>query len=151
MTGYRSRRARQWGTAQTSRGQARNLADSQAWQAWQRGDIAPWRITLALDARGLYGPGVDRACGVEEPAVDEWEAGRLYPTFEQLLALARLTQYPATAFVYRHGEQPLHWADTTIRFHLPWSAQLELFEFDRGDPVLRFDPAAVEATLGRPT
>lgn len=58
----------------------------------------PDRITAALDIRGLYGPEVDLACGVEEPAVDLWEAGELVPTAEQVEALARLTGFPVRFF-----------------------------------------------------
>jgi hypothetical protein len=50
----------------------------------------PARITTALDAAGLWGPEVDRACGVEEPTVDLWESGELVPTREQVEALAEL-------------------------------------------------------------
>lgn len=60
----------------------------------------PKRITFALDARGLYGPEVDIACGVVEPAVDEWEAGTRVPTPAQVVALARLTEFPV-GFFYR--------------------------------------------------
>ena len=60
-------------------------------EAWREGLLSPRAITAALDARALYGPEVDRACGVEEPAVDQWEAGQLYPSWEQVQALARLT------------------------------------------------------------
>lgn len=58
----------------------------------------PWRITTALDLRGLDGPEVDQACGVEEPAVDQWEAEELVPTREQVQALARLTDFPVEFF-----------------------------------------------------
>lgn len=60
----------------------------------------PGRITAALNLAGLDGPEVDRACGVEEPAVDMWEAGTLVPTREQVEALATLTGFPP-AFFYR--------------------------------------------------
>jgi transcriptional regulator with XRE-family HTH domain len=53
-------------------------------------DPNPARITIALNAAGLYGPEVDRACGVEEPTVDLWESGELVPTREQVEALAEL-------------------------------------------------------------
>lgn len=53
----------------------------------------PERITMALDAAGLWGPGVDRACGVEEPTVDLWESGERVPTREQVEALAALTGF----------------------------------------------------------
>lgn len=56
----------------------------------------PTRYTHALNARRLYGPEVDRACGAEEPAVDEWEAGRLDPTPEQVELMAQLTAYPSS-------------------------------------------------------
>lgn len=58
----------------------------------------PQRITTALDMAGLYGPEVDRALGVEEPAVDLWEAGELEPTPDQLRALADMTGYPVRFF-----------------------------------------------------
>jgi hypothetical protein len=58
----------------------------------------PHRITQALDAKSLYGPDVDRACGVEEPAVDLWEAGELVPTDEQVRLLAELTEMPFEFF-----------------------------------------------------
>ncbi len=45
--------------------------------------------------------GVDIACGAQEPAVDEWEAGTRYPSFEQLLALAALTHHSSDLFVTR--------------------------------------------------
>lgn len=66
----------------------------------------PERITTALDAAGLWGPEVDRACGVEEPTVDLWESGELVPTREQVEALAALTGFPV-AFFYRDSPPPL--------------------------------------------
>lgn len=50
----------------------------------------PERITIALDAAGLWGPEVDRALGVEEPTVDLWETGELVPSPDQVRALAKL-------------------------------------------------------------
>ncbi|TMR88309.1 hypothetical protein, partial [Nonomuraea basaltis] len=58
----------------------------------------PYRITLALDARELYGPEVDQALGGEEPMVDEWEEGKRVPTPDQVKALAKLTDYPIRFF-----------------------------------------------------
>jgi transcriptional regulator with XRE-family HTH domain len=63
----------------------------------------PRRITMALDAKALYGPEVDRACGVEEPAVDLWESGALVPTGDQLAALAKLTGVTVEFF---YGDDP---------------------------------------------
>ena len=71
-----------------------------AYRAWAAGHVIPDRITTALDAKALYGPEVDRACGVEEPAVDEWEAGIRYPTWEQLQALAALCEVTTSVFTF---------------------------------------------------
>lgn len=61
----------------------------------RRGDVpTPERITAALNIMNLYGPEVDEACGVAEPAVDMWEAGLLIPTREQIHRLALLTGFP---------------------------------------------------------
>lgn len=46
---------------------------------------------MALDAKGLYGPEVDLACGAAEPDVDRWETGELVPSPAQLALLAKLT------------------------------------------------------------
>jgi len=51
----------------------------------------PYRITQALDLRGLDGPEVDVACGAVEPAVDRWEAGTEVPSRRQIELLAQLT------------------------------------------------------------
>jgi transcriptional regulator with XRE-family HTH domain len=60
----------------------------------------PEQITRALDYRGLYGPEVDEACGVEEPTVDLWETGAVVPTEDQIRLLAALTHFPPS-FFYR--------------------------------------------------
>jgi transcriptional regulator with XRE-family HTH domain len=78
-------------------------ATGRAHEEWKRGRVRPFRITMALDMRGLHGPEVDEACGVKEPTVDKWEAGEVYPTWEQLNALARLTGFPVSFFT-RRGE-----------------------------------------------
>jgi hypothetical protein len=64
------------------------------------------KITQALDLRGLYGPEVDNALGGEEPMVDEWEAGTLTPTPDQMIALANLTQFPIEFFYIPIIEMP---------------------------------------------
>lgn len=72
---------------------------------WAAGLIAPYLITTALDMCSLHGPSVDEACGVTEPTVDHWESGLVYPTWEQLCALAQLTGF-APAFFSRRGKNP---------------------------------------------
>jgi transcriptional regulator with XRE-family HTH domain len=134
-------------TASRDRDVAPNIEGAHA--GWAAGHIYPHRITQALNSRKLDGPEVDRACGVEEPAVDEWEMGIRYPTWQQLLALAKLTDYPVGFFTrpVRHIIEP---ADTSMPFH-----------FDRhreAEPCLRsrpavfggylFDPEAIRCTLG---
>lgn len=83
----RLRKRAEWAAVAAQRRAAHGLA----YEHWSTGALAPYRITRALDAAELYGPEVDIACGAQEPAVDEWEAGTRYPWFEQLLALAALT------------------------------------------------------------
>jgi hypothetical protein len=118
----------------------RERRTEEARQAWDRGALRPWLITMALDMQGLDGPEVDIACGVEEPAVDMWEAGELYPTWEQLLALADLTGMYVWWFFLEHRPPTGH---TTQRFHDPeWEPP--------APPLLRFQTAAVERTVGHP-
>lgn len=87
----RARRAkRNHGAYQAKRIAARDAAKERA--DWEAGHVRPYLITMCLDSLGLYGPEVDEACGVQEPTVDLWEAGKVYPTWEQLQALAELCQ-----------------------------------------------------------
>lgn len=64
--------------------------------------LVPARITAALDARGLEGPGVDLLCGTFEgnPAgdVDAWEAGTAVPDRGQVRMLAALVHMPVAHF-----------------------------------------------------
>jgi hypothetical protein len=73
------------------RQQMRQSDLDEARRLWGEGKMVPQRITMALDVRKLYGPEVDIACGAVEPDVDRWEAGKLYPTWRQVLLLAQLT------------------------------------------------------------
>lgn len=73
---------------------------------WQQGGLRPSAITRAFDPKAQGGRGrmfsstqfvgawVDEACGVHEPAINRWEQGLLYPTWEQLCKLSALTQTP---------------------------------------------------------
>lgn len=103
-----------------------------AHQAWAAGLTIPYMITRYLNYRGLDGPEVDRACGVEEPTVDLWEAGRVYPTWEQLTALADLCRVPVWRFVED---------DNIGRVFLCGLGQTK----DITPPVTRFDPLALAA------
>lgn len=121
-------------------GLQRQREDREILDAWQAGLVQPFIITQALDARNLYGPGVDEACGVREPAVDQWEAGLLYPSLGQLRALAVLTGLPVRFFTTAH--EPVAFEDTTMRFHLK--------KRDKPPPpiVLCFLPEAIHAATG---
>lgn len=105
--------------------------DSDEYDLWKAGKLVPWAITHLLDAGGHVGPGVDIACGAQEPAVDLWEAGRLYPSWEQTVALARLLNVRVRILAH---------PDTQPRHHenRPQSRI-------RGLAILSFEPAAVEA------
>lgn len=109
-------------------------AEQEAYRQWDAGLLVPARITTALDLRGLAGPGVDAACDAAEPDVDRWEAGELYPTWNQLRLLARLTELPLR-FFFLPPARP-EW--TTLDFHLPAPPP-------RHPPIDRFAPTARDA------
>lgn len=124
--------------ANRNRSKLRQDADNRiAYKLWRAGELQPHLITLALDARGLHGPAVDLACGANEPDVDLWEAGKLYPTWRQLLLLADLTgKTPRFLCTRREPFRPEH---TSMRFHMP---------LDDRPPVWEFDLDAVKRTVG---
>ena len=106
---------------------------------WAAGMVIPYAITLALDCEDLFGPEVDHACGVQEPAVDLWEAGRLYPSWEQLCALAELTSRAVRWFTV--SSPMLSPWDTSMRFHVKPGEALT-------PPKLRFADHVVRACVG---
>lgn len=106
---------------------------AEAKHRWECGQAVPARITLALDILKLDGPDVDEACGVQEPTVDRWEQGRVYPTWEQLCRLAVLTGF-AVAFFTEPAEH------LNVGLHLG---------ADRPAPLVpRFTEKAINRTLG---
>lgn len=112
---------------------------------WQRGLTVPHRITLALDIARLDGPEVDEACGVQEPAVDLWECGRLYPTWEQLCRLAQLTGFPVAFFTAPLASEP----PILVNVHRQMPNGRTLFEPVRQErPVPAFTQSAIRRTLG---
>ncbi|ULD38841.1 hypothetical protein [Rhodococcus qingshengii] len=68
---------------------------------WESGGVVPHYLTVALNQKGLSGPGVDIACGAAEPDVNQWEAGVKYPTWSQLLKTAALCEVSPAALVRR--------------------------------------------------
>lgn len=122
---------------------ARRAADEQlAYARWRAGLVCPALITLALDARGLYGPAVDQACGAAEPDVDQWEAGERYPTWAQLRGLARLTGF-APLWFCRSDVEPLRVWQTSMVFHMP-AGERRAWE-RQPDPVVRYPRAVLDA------
>lgn len=131
--------------ARAARARAQRAASERtAYRDWAAGRMVPARITLALDAKGLDGPEVDTACKAQEPDVDRWEAGELYPTWEQVLALAELTGVTPRFFMMPVREMPAY--ETSLRFHMPAVALA-----DREPPVQRFHAAAIARTTNRET
>lgn len=119
---------------------AAEAAHRNAHDDWRAGRVVPWRITMALDAHRLYGPQVDEACGVAEPTVDMWEAGLIYPSWEQLCALAKLTLVTPGMFMRRDDRALwLRASDTSMRFHTS--------DVEEREPVLSFTPEAIAVTL----
>ncbi|MFZ2176582.1 MAG: hypothetical protein WAW17_21585 [Rhodococcus sp. (in: high G+C Gram-positive bacteria)] len=131
---HRRRTARAYRRSQEQ--QIAEEAEQAAHRGWRLGLVAPWRITTALDAGSHKGPEVDIACGTKEPAVDEWEAGTRYPTFEQLKLLAELTGYRVDWFI--HTDEPVDVRQTTMWGHMSKRERQRWRE-----PVLMFTDDAV--------
>ncbi|WP_143765243.1 hypothetical protein [Catenulispora acidiphila] len=113
-----------------------------AYGSWKAGRLRPYLITYALDRHGLYGPRVDVACGTEEPAADEWEAGVRYPTWPEFKALAALTLYPLGHFL--RDANPIPFESTSMRFHLKPGMK------PPPEPILCFEPEAIWAATRTP-
>jgi|SRR5579859_4491868 len=125
--------------ARRNQAAVRRRADNAiAYRLWRAGELCPHLITQALDARGLHGPEVDLACGAQEPDVDLWEAGKLYPTWAQLCLLAELVG-TTPRFLCTRDRDVLLVTDTTLRFH-GYRDPVE-------PPVLSYPPDVVAATV----
>lgn len=94
---------------------ARGQDDAIAYRLWRAGEVRPYVITQTLNARGLYGPQVDVGLAGAARHVDLWEAGKLYPTWEQLLRLATLVGVTPRFLCQRGSELAV--SDTSLRFH----------------------------------
>lgn len=116
------------------------------YQLWQAGALVPHTITQLLNANGLYGPEVDVACLAEEPAVDEWEAGTRYPTWEQVLALAELVEVQP-AYLFKLVTQDDHRLTSPV-FMCGGPGGLQVITEDGVEHVLEYPPDVVRATVG---
>lgn len=119
----------------------RVLGEQEAKRRYEAGLVVPHYITMALDVNGLYGPEVDEACGAAEPDVDRWESGDLYPSWEQLCLLAKLTGYPVAFFTREPNPELVDGLWTTARFHV------KAKDLASEPPVWKFTAAAREAMV----
>lgn len=122
---------------------SRVVNEQTAHRLWRAGQLCPERITMLLDMHGLYGPEVDAACNAEEPEVDLWEAGKLYPRWDQVLALAALCEV-TPRFLCEAPRNRMHWLETSMRFHVPHAEKLAAAE---QPPVWSYPPEVVAATV----
>lgn len=104
---------------------------------WAKGMLVPHHITAALNFCNLYGPEVDIACGAKEPDVDMWEAGVLYPSWEQVVALGKLCGRHPIRFM-GPPVPPLPIEATSLLHHLPPEAPAP-------DPIYVYTRAALDA------
>lgn len=104
---------------------------------WAAGKLVPAAITMHLGV--LDGPEVDAACLAVEPEVDQWEAGILYPTWEQTAALAALCRCSVAALTMR----PVPIQSTSLWLHMDAGERASYVE-----PVWAFTQAALEHRLG---
>ncbi|MFC7344574.1 hypothetical protein [Saccharopolyspora griseoalba] len=130
----------------------REVRREEAYQDWVAGRVVPHRITLSLDFRGLQGPEVDAACKAREPEVDQWEAGIVYPRWDQLVALAELTGCEPGWFSQPvRPEDLVELHETSLWFHLS-DAERQLYLRDDTQPVLAFPAEVVDARMrGEPS
>jgi hypothetical protein len=117
---------------------ARTADNAVAYRLWRAGEVKPYLITQALDARALWGPQVDIECGAKEPDVDLWEAGKLYPTWRQLLLLAQLCETNPRRLC--EPRNVLTVEETSMRFHH--------FIPEQAPRVWSYDVPVVQATVG---
>jgi transcriptional regulator with XRE-family HTH domain len=111
----------------------------------------PARITIALDSIGAEGPQVDIDLGGKEPMVDQWEAGELVPTREQIERLAAYTgmtpEYfylpaqdweskPTRYFICERGRRPENRL-TIVESHIDWDGVLQVCELTPPKPPYR--------------
>lgn len=120
-------------------------SDTVGKQRWAAGMVVPVNITRALDLMELYGPEVDRACNAAEPEVDRWEEGTLYPRWDQVVALAALTERPAAWFTQLG--HPLGLLDTSLRYHLSSSEMREVTRRE-ANPITRYPDGVVARCEG---
>jgi hypothetical protein len=105
------------GTAwRTHKQESRIASDRIAKVKWAAGLLVPHYITTSLDIHCLDGPEVDIACGATESDVDMWEAGVLYPAWEQVLLLSELTGWYPCKFTRPPGDM-IEFSHTSMRFH----------------------------------
>ncbi|MCF8786209.1 hypothetical protein [Rhodococcus ruber] len=105
--------------------------DSDEYDLWLAGKLVPWYISHHLDRGRHTGPAVDIACNAEEPAVDMWELGTVYPRWDQTVALARLLDVPVRNLTHPDA-RPHHHPDRPRRRR-------------RDLAILSFEPSAVRA------
>ncbi|MDJ0434682.1 hypothetical protein [Rhodococcus qingshengii] len=109
--------------------------DDEERELWRTGKLVPWYITCRLDGGRHNGPEVDIACHAEEPAVDNWELGRLYPNWGQTVALARLLNVRVRNLTHPEAH-PHHQPERPVR------------RPGRHIAILSFEPSAVQAVCG---
>lgn len=110
---------------------------SDEYDLWRAGKLVPWYISHHLDRGRHIGPNVDIACNAKEPAVDMWELGRVYPRWDQTVALARLLDVPVRDLTHPHA----------CPHHQPNRARRKR----RDLAILSFEPSAVTAATASST
>lgn|SRR5699024_1325485 len=66
---------------------------------WRQGGIVPGRIALARAYLGLHPQNIANVCGTDAEAVDLWELGLEYPTWDEFTDVVLLSGLPWGFFV----------------------------------------------------
>ncbi|MCT6735496.1 hypothetical protein [Rhodococcus qingshengii] len=134
-----------WPTSARRAEKIARRAEEFAWarSQWEAGGVVPYYLTSAMDRKGLSGPSVDIDCGAAEPAVNEWEAGTRYPTWEQLLKAATLCEVSPAALVRRPTDPEM-----AARFPTPPTVYLGRCASHQRPCIMEFTEDAVAAVVG---
>lgn len=69
-----------------------------AYRTWRAGHLVPGRIALARQYHALPQQSVANVCGTDLEAIDLWEQGVEYPSWDELQDFLALTRLPVEFF-----------------------------------------------------
>lgn len=74
------------------------MTEALTYHAWRDGYLVPGRITLAREHRHLPQQSLANVCGTDIEAIDLWEQGAEYPSWDEFQDLLIITGFPVEFF-----------------------------------------------------